>query len=57
MRYKIKPTCNNKYRVMYRKGFFNKWRYVTRYNDSIHTYWDTEKGAQTYINQKLKSTK
>lgn len=54
MRYKIKPTLNNKYRVMYRKRFFNKWRYVNRYNDSIHTYWDSKKGAQTYINQKLK---
>lgn len=61
MRYKIVKDKDGKFHVKSKRFWLSPWRYARRpkyKGPGINTYryvwvWDTEKGAQAYINQEL----
>lgn len=39
------------FRVMVKKNWYTRWKYVRRREDpSAHAWWSTKRGAQAYIN-------
>lgn len=45
------------FKVMVKKNFFSRWKYVRRVGEpNLDAWWSTKKGAQAYINLKSKKS-